>query len=240
MGSKPALLTFSLPLPQKPLTPPPTTEAGPSRPRSPINDLTYSAQQLSIADGDPDAHSATPLKSSEISTLLSVALLRALTHLEASIFPMPASLLYSAHILPNRPAYIPKEKREDVVVCKSEWKKLAKWMKEVSKEGLMKIKETKGEVTVQGCVIVQTGDDTRLMINSYDPQHPSLQTHSSFTTIGEEEVKAAKLVAREAATQAGVASTTNSGKDKGRKIVIEELWKPSGGAMSFWEAAHVE
>ena len=61
---------------------------------------------------------------------------------------MPASTLYSAHILPNRPAYIPKEQREDVVVGKSEWKKVSKWFKEVGKEGLVKVKETKGEVTV--------------------------------------------------------------------------------------------
>jgi translation initiation factor 2D len=35
-----------------------------------------------------------------------------------------------------------------VVIGKSEWKKLSKWMKEASKEGLVKIKETKGEVIV--------------------------------------------------------------------------------------------
>lgn len=35
-----------------------------------------------------------------------------------------------------------------MVIGKSEWKKLAKWMKEVSKDGLVKIKESKGEVTV--------------------------------------------------------------------------------------------
>jgi translation initiation factor 2D len=61
---------------------------------------------------------------------------------------MPASSLYSAHILPSRPAYIPREQRDDVVIAKSEWKKLAKWMKEVAKEGLIKIKETKGEINV--------------------------------------------------------------------------------------------
>jgi len=40
-----------------------------------------------------------------------------------------------------------------VVIGKSEWKKLAKWMKEASKDGLLKIKESKGEVTVQRYVI---------------------------------------------------------------------------------------
>lgn len=34
------------------------------------------------------------------------------------------------------------------MVGKSEWKKVSKWFKEVGKEGLVKVKETKGEVTV--------------------------------------------------------------------------------------------
>ncbi len=105
------------------------------------------------------------------------------------------------------------------MVCKSEWKKLAKWMKEVSKEGLMKIKETKGEVTVQGCVIVQTGDDTRLMINSYDPQHPSLQTHSSFTTIGEEEVKAAKWLLGKQRPRLVSLQRQIAGRTKGERLL---------------------
>jgi translation initiation factor 2D len=62
---------------------------------------------------------------------------------------MTAAQLYSGHILPNRPVYIPRERREDVVIAKSEWKKLAKWMKESAKDGLVKIKESKGEVVVQ-------------------------------------------------------------------------------------------
>jgi hypothetical protein len=40
-----------------------------------------------------------------------------------------------------------------VVIAKSEWKKLGKWMKEVGKEGLIKVKETKGEVIVTGYVL---------------------------------------------------------------------------------------
>jgi translation initiation factor 2D len=96
------------------------------------------------------ARDINPLSPSEISTLLGLALIQALSEIEPSALPMPASLLYSAHVLPNRPAYIPKAHREDVVIGKSEWKKLTKWMKEASKDGLVKIKESKGEVTVTG------------------------------------------------------------------------------------------
>jgi translation initiation factor 2D len=93
------------------------------------------------------------LSPSEISTLLSLAFYQSLTDFPITSLPIPASLLYSAHVLPNRPAFIPKSQRDDVVIAKSEWKKLGKWMKEVGKEGLIKVKETKGEVIVTGYVL---------------------------------------------------------------------------------------
>lgn len=89
-----------------------------------------------------------PLTASEVSTLLTAALMQTLSSLSPSQLPLPSSQLYSAHILPNRPAYIPHERRDDVVIARSEWKKLAKWMKELNKEGLLKTKEAKGEVVV--------------------------------------------------------------------------------------------
>ncbi|WWD17017.1 hypothetical protein CI109_101453 [Kwoniella shandongensis] len=241
LGSKPVLATFPLPLPAKALAPPPRSDsptpaqadASSSRSSSssppPIGNLTIA---------DPDSTSASesssaPLSPSEISTLLSISLLQALRSLQPTSFPMPASLLYSAHVLPNRPWYIPKEKREEVVIAKSEWKKLTKWMKEVGKEGLLKVKETKGEVVVQ----------------SFDAQHPSLQSHVDFKTVAEDEAKAAKKAAREAALtnndptapsgSSGV-SAAGGANGKGKEIVVEELWKASGGAITFWEACGVD
>lgn len=102
------------------------------------------------AEAAPAAPSDQPLSPAEISTLLSAALLQTLATLPSGLLPLPASQLYSAHILPNRPAYIPPARRDDVVIAKSEWKKLAKWMKEASKDGIIKTKETKGEVVVTG------------------------------------------------------------------------------------------
>lgn len=153
LGSKPTLPVFSLPQPLRPLAPPPQTEAGPSRPRTPVTQATDSLEQLSVNPNETKP-SAT-LTASDISTLLSLALLQVLSAETSPLpnFPIPSSQLYSAHVLPSRPAYIPKDQREDVVIGKSEWKKLAKWMKEAGKDGLLKIKESKGEVTVQGCVI---------------------------------------------------------------------------------------
>ncbi|KAK6909750.1 translation initiation factor 2D [Kwoniella mangroviensis CBS 10435] len=240
LGSKPSLSPFSLPIPINPLDQPPDQASSPVLSETAI-------QQLSITDENPQpeyipgpssisSSSSEPLSSSEISTLLSISLLQALKSLQGSSFPLPASLLYSAHVLPNRPSYIPKERREEVVIAKSDWKKLTKWMKELGKDGLLKIKETKGEVIVQ----------------SFDSNHPSLQSHSEFTTIAQEEQKAAKKAAREAASnpdgepsnkinaQTSGTSGGGVGKGKGKELEIEELWKPSGGAIGFWEAAGVD
>lgn len=98
----------------------------------------------------PTVPEGTPLSPSEVSTLLSAALYQVLSTSPPSSFPIPSSQLYSAHVLPSRPAYIPLARRDDVIINKSEWKKLAKWMKETSKEGVLKIKESKGEVVVTG------------------------------------------------------------------------------------------
>lgn len=167
MGSKPKVETFLLEPPLQPLEPNPNhSRPQPSHSASTGNDQLPAASssrassavpvgqvgRLSLNDETGDATGADliPLSPQECSTLLSVALLQALSSLDSSAFPMPASSLYSAHILPNRPAYIPPSQRDSVVVASSEWKKLAKWMKEAGKDGLLKIKESKGEVTVMG------------------------------------------------------------------------------------------
>ncbi|KAK4685848.1 translation initiation factor 2D, partial [Tremellales sp. Uapishka_1] len=209
LGSKVELASFALAPPSQPLVPPPESEAGPSKSRTPSPPLV---ETLSLSD-DPGS---IPLEPSDISTLLSLALLQTLPNLAPTIFPIPASTLYSAHILPNRPAYIPRLQRDEVVIGKSEWKKLSKWMKEATKEGILKTKETKGEVVILG----------------YDAKHPSADSHVPFTTISQEETKLAKRAAREAASE--------DTKGKNKEISIEELWKPSPGSFSFWEACGID
>ncbi|RSH89032.1 hypothetical protein EHS25_002694 [Saitozyma podzolica] len=234
MGSKPAMPTFPLPAPRTPLAPPPEGQPGPSQSRATslsTDQASEGIKNMSLTDNDgppvPSTPSqsadAPPLSPSEINTLLTVSLHHVLSTLQPSSFPMPASLLYSAHVLPCRPAYIPISQRDDVVIGKSEWKKLSKWMKEASKEGLLKIKETKGEVIVTG----------------FDPSHPGIENHAPHVTLAEEDIKVAKRAAREATvTDVPIPGTTKQGKSK--ELVIEELWKPSGGAVSFWEACGVD
>jgi translation initiation factor 2D len=163
-SSKPKLQAFQPPQPVSPLSPNPNqvlgTEAGPSRPRS--NSVSAGTTEEreegiipSLEELDINSEPQIPkqnLSSSEISTLLTLSLLQSLQ--SPPSLPIPASLLYSAHILPNRPSYIPVGNRDEVVIAKSDWKKLGKWMKEVSKDGLIKIKETKGEVIVISYVAI--------------------------------------------------------------------------------------
>lgn len=73
---------------------------------------------------------------------------------------------------------------------------------------------------------------------SFDAHHPSLSGHTGFLTIAEQEAKDAKKAAREAAVTHGESSFGSKGKSK--ELVIEELWRPSGNGVSFWEAAGVE
>ncbi|TXT09017.1 hypothetical protein VHUM_02491 [Vanrija humicola] len=213
MGSKPALRSFPLPAPKQPLAPPPQSEtvAAPSG-ADEVAEVAEGVDALKVDDAAAPVDTGAPLLPAEISTLLSAALLQTLSTLNPSTLPLPSSQFYSAHILPSRPAYIPAVKRDDVVIGRSEWKKLAKWMKEASKEGLIKIKESKGEVVVTG----------------FDPQHPAVDGHVQFTTVAEDEAKMAKRAAREAAAA------------EAEQMSIEELWRPAGSATAFWEACGIE
>ncbi|KAL7422036.1 hypothetical protein Q5752_003809 [Cryptotrichosporon argae] len=206
LGSKPSLPTFSLPRPVNPLVPPP-------EPAQAIADLTLTGADAAPASDPAPKTSSAPLSPAEVSTLLSLALLQTLTTLKPGTLPMPASTLYATAIIPNRPAYIPLDRRDDVVIAKSEWKKLARWMKDTSKDGLLKIKEAKGEVVVTG----------------YDADHPSLSAHVEHKTIGQEEARAAKRAARDEAAAAAVG-----------EMAVAELWKPSPAAAAFWDDCGVD
>lgn len=86
------------------------------------------------------------LSTAEVDTALQQALLlslKALARTPAS-FPMPASSIYSSHILPNRPA----SAGAGVEIKKSSYKKLAGLMKVATKNSWIVTKEVKGELMV--------------------------------------------------------------------------------------------
>ncbi|KAK0518712.1 hypothetical protein OC842_007707 [Tilletia horrida] len=131
------------------------------------------------------------LSAPQIDTVLRLALLNALASFTAesasALLPLPASSLYSAHVLPNRPSHLPprvgkgkgrakapwegwetwktrttidiaaveKEEGEETSVPvdeaevkRSSAKQLKKWIKGAEKDGLLKTKEVRGELTI--------------------------------------------------------------------------------------------
>jgi translation initiation factor 2D len=165
---------------------------------------------------------------SEIDEYLNSALHQALAQLGTNATPLSASSLYSGHVLPCRPASIPAQQREDVVINKSSWKKLAKWIKVVEKEGLVKAKEGRGgEIT----------------ITAIHTEHPFIALHKEHKTIAKEDEQLRRTTAVSGKDQPGVTQSetpATKGNGKNSEMSIEEVWKPNGVSLPFWEACGIE
>lgn len=238
MGDEVDLRSIPYPRPSEPLIPPPqsaqqtqqaTSQDSPDKPeRRPESEeslgLEGPTSGLSIKDTD---RSSSTLSVSQIDAYLNSALYQALGQLGTSGTPISASSLYSAHVLPCRPASIPVEQRDDVVISKSSWKKLAKWIKVVEKEGLVKAKEGRG------------GEITITVIHA---EHPFIVLHKTHKTIAKEEEQLKRATAAQmdqpALTQGEV--PTSKSKGKCNEMSIEEVWKPNGVSLAFWEARGVQ
>lgn len=187
--------------------------------------LENSTSNLSIKNGNQSSGS---LSVSEIDGFLNAALYQALATIGSQGTPLSASSLYSGYVLPSRPASIPLQQRDEVVIGKSSWKKLAKWMKTVEKEGLIKAKEGRGgEIT----------------ITTIHAEHPSIALHRAHKTIAkeEEQLKRAESGSDKAQIVPGRSETSSAnGKGKPKEMAIEEMWKPNGANIAFWEACGIE
>ncbi|KAF9563412.1 hypothetical protein EC968_004866 [Mortierella alpina] len=94
---------------------------------------------------------AIVLSTEEVDRYLQEALLQVLKFkitegVSKEILPMNASTLYSSYILPNRA----RGRAAEADIKKSSWKKLAKWLKIVEKQDLIKCKDIKGELFLLG------------------------------------------------------------------------------------------
>jgi translation initiation factor 2D len=237
MGSKSDIPSIAYPDPSVPLVPAPNSSS------KHTEDTTSSAQTINTDDDMTTAEGVAreasksavqgenatknELSVSQIDDYLSSALYQALGHL-ANATPIPASSLYSGHILPSRPAAIPERQREDVVVGKSSWKKLAKWMKVVEKEGILKVKEGRGG---------------EISVTTIHPDHPAIALHRQHKTIAKEEEQMKRTTA--AADNADHPSSSKANplvkdKSKSGELSIEVVWKPNGVNIGFWEVCGVE
>ncbi|KAF9977116.1 hypothetical protein BGZ73_006990, partial [Actinomortierella ambigua] len=103
--------------------------------------------------GETTTSSAEPEKPvltvAEVDKFLHAALLQALkfklTEAQAKeLLPVNSSILYDSYILPCRA----RGRASEADIKRSSWKKVAKWLKIVEKQGLIKCKEMKGELVL--------------------------------------------------------------------------------------------
>ncbi|KAJ9122314.1 hypothetical protein QFC22_001735 [Naganishia vaughanmartiniae] len=238
MGSESELPSIAYPYPSVPLVPASNSSSNPPRETASSTQTTNTddcASNAGAANNDKPSDSVNygepepknELSVSQIDDYLNSALHQALGHL-TNATPIPASSLYSGHILPSRPAAIPAQQREDVVVGKSSWRKLAKWMKVAEKEGILKAKEGRG------------GEITVTTIHS---DHPAIALHRQHKTIAKEEEQMKRAtVTTDNADHSSNSRVPPSAKDKGKnsELSIEEVWKPNGVNVGFWEVCGVD
>ncbi|OSD03739.1 eukaryotic translation initiation factor SUI1 family protein [Trametes coccinea BRFM310] len=157
-----------------------------------------------------------------VSSLLRTALIQAigttLSKIPPSSFPMSASTFWSTYVLPARPAFalemygLPDASSIDVK--HSTFKNVKTFLKASAKEGLIKLKESKSDVTVTAVF----------------PQHPDVLARRPHRTIGDIESKVKKAEDREQKEREA------EEKRKG-EIQVSELWKPYGTTVPFFVAA---
>lgn len=129
-----------------------------------------------------------------------------LVNLPPSIFPIPASTFYSAHVLPARPSFTLSAPSNELIK-RSSFKKVTKFLQAAEKDGILKLKEHKGDVNVLG-------------VNS---THPDVIAHKKFKSVGDVEQKEAK--AMNAAIEAA----------KTPVMAVVELYKPHNQSLTFFE-----
>ncbi|GAA5891504.1 hypothetical protein JCM8208_007305 [Rhodotorula glutinis] len=197
-----------------PLPPAPSSSKGGSS-RSDVDavadDLASSsidpAPKASSSKSDSRPPSPAPtsaeLTPAQVDAALFDALLLAIsTSLASAPFPLPASLLYSSHILPSRPASGPASTAE---VKKSTFKKLDRLVKAAAKKGWLSTKEVKGEVVVVG-------------VNA---AHPDVEALRPYKTLGMEDRAEQKRDKRDEVKE----------ERKKGELEVKELWKLSGDGV---------
>ncbi|KAK4051480.1 hypothetical protein OIO90_004694 [Microbotryomycetes sp. JL221] len=178
------------------------------------------ASQLSSTKLDSQPASETAeLSGADVDKILRNALLLAISQTlskDGSLFPMTASTLYSTYVLPNRPVGTPASAD---IKKSATWKKLANFMKSMTKEGLITTKEMRGELTVTGV----NGD------------HKDVQTFRPYRT----------LASTPSASTAGSSTDTqHSANGSGSKIAgdvaVHELYKATSSTLPVFQAVDHE
>jgi translation initiation factor 2D len=148
-----------------------------------------------------------------------------LARVDASSLPLPASTFYSSHVLPSRPArpILPQTNETDqpidpklfishLDIKHTSHKKLATFLKTFEKDGILKLKDVRGE----------------LLVFSIDAKHPALAEAGKWgwkTTGSEERSKKERELSEE-----------NGTNGTAKEIVVDEVWFPEASTEGFFEA----
>ncbi|KIJ34908.1 hypothetical protein M422DRAFT_34849 [Sphaerobolus stellatus SS14] len=169
-----------------------------------------STESNTAAEGEGEATVLT-LSSEEVTTILKTSVIQAihsqLSKLPPSAFPIPSSTLYSMYVLPSRPLWSVNT-ATPIDIKHSTFKNLTAFLKSVEKDGLLKLKDFKGDLNILGV----------------NPTHKEVKSHKTYRTVGDKEKQEEKKSTREKAE-----------KGKVKDIVVRELWKPHAQSVRFFE-----
>ncbi|GAA5827820.1 hypothetical protein JCM11251_007689 [Rhodosporidiobolus azoricus] len=145
----------------------------------------------------------------------------------SALFPMSSSTLYSSHILPSRPALSQSPLSTTAEVKKSSWKKLDKFVKEVSAAqggkkgkdggkwaGLVQAKEVRGDWVVLGV----------------NREHPEVEALRPYRTLAQESSASAATASASAAIDDASTAADASSSGAG-EVSITEYYKPTTEAV---------
>jgi translation initiation factor 2D len=187
------------------------------------------------APAEPVASTTISYSPQEVTELLNKSLLQAisttLSSLPPSGFPITATLLYSNHILPSRPAFpslvisptilaedsdkLSDESRPhidtEITIKSSSHKSLTTFLKAAEKSSLLTLKAPQKH-------------QPDILVTSVNVSHKTVREHTSFVTVRDLELKAAKKAAREEKKKA-----TNC------LIEVKEFWKPHLVSIDLFE-----
>lgn len=155
--------------------------------------------ETSAEGGESELTSLTP---DRVSSLLRTSLIQALRttigFLPSSAFPLPSSTLYSAHILPSRPSFVPapsapgSEASTPIDIKHSSYKTLTLFLRAVEKDGLLRLKEVKGKGKGKSA-------GAEVLVLDVNTAHPDVISHSLYTSVADMERKREKREEREKA-----------------------------------------
>lgn len=200
-------------------TPPPQSESGDTveedkadEPKlSPLGALSRSVLEI--------LH--THLNHVEVSTFLRTALVQSihstLSKLPPSAFPIPSSTFYTAYIMPSRPLPTLATPDTPIDIKHSAYKSLTAFLKAAEKDGLVKLKESKGKGAGELQVIGVFG------------AHADVAGHRSYKTIGDADARREKQEER-----------AEEERKKVREMGVAELWKPHQQSVRLFAEAGKE